>query len=381
MRFLITVSNTIVGEKSRLDKPPRLLEPERMQAVAGLAGAALVALVLWDGFETIVLPRRVRRKVRLARLFYRFLWILWSAAARRLPQARARETALGLFGPLSLLLLLTFWAAVLVVGFALVMWGLGADLHPQRAPSGLGACLYLSGTSFTTLGIGDIAPRTPTGRALVVVESATGFGFLALVIGYLPVIYQAFSRREGNISMLDARAGSPPSAAELFHRFAAAGATDGLGPFLEEWERWAADVLETHISYPVLCYFRAQHSNESWLGALTTALDAASAVVAAGDGPRLWQAQLTFAMARHAVVDIAQILNTPPRAETDRLPHARFAAAWEAFHAAGLARGDPDDFERRLAALRRMYEPYVAALGAYLMIALPALDPPRPRRG
>ena len=342
-----------------------------MQALAGLA---LVLLILWDGFETIVLPRRVRRRVRLARLFYRFLWIFWSAAARRISRARARETTLALFGPLSLLLLLTVWAAALVAGFALIMCGLGVQFEPPT--SGFGACLYLSGSSFTTLGIGDVAPRGPLGRALVVVESATGFGFLALVIGYLPVIYQSFSRREDAISRLDARAGSPPAALEMFRRFAAAGAMDDLKRFFDDWERWAADVLETHISYPVLCYFRSQHSNESWLGALTTALDAAAVAVAAGDGPSLWQARLTFAMARHAVVDLAQILNTPPAMDADRLPHEQFAAAWETFGAAGVGSGDADAFELRLAALRRMYEPYVTALGGYLMMPPPAWTRP-----
>ena len=339
-----------------------------------LAGAALILLVLWDGFETIVLPRRVRRRVRLARLFYRFLWIFWSGAAGWISRARRRETLLALFGPLSLLLLLVLWAAVLVVGFALIMCGLGVQFDPPTR--GFGACLYLSGSSFTTLGIGDVAPRGPLGRALVVVESATGFGFLALVIGYLPVIYQSFSRREANISRLDARAGSPPASVEMFRRFAAAAGMDDLKRFFDDWERWAADVLESHISYPVLCYFRAQHSNESWLGALTTALDAAAVAVAAGEGPCFWHAQLTFAMARHAVVDLAQILNTPPDMEADRLPHDQFAAAWEVFRASGLAIGDPDAFEHRLAALRRMYDPYVTALAGYLMITLPGWTRP-----
>lgn len=343
-----------------------------MHWLAAILGLALIVLILWDGFETIVLPRRVTRKVRLTRLFYRLLWKLWSAVARKLPRDKTREACLGLFGPLSLLLLMVFWGVGLVAGFALVFWSLGGELNAPGGVINFGTDLYLSGTSFITLGLGDVTPASPRARVLVVVEAATGFGFLALVIGYLPVIYQAFSRREGNISLLDARAGSPPSLMEMLHRFAAAGAMRNLDEFFRDWERWAADVLESHISYPVLCYFRSQHSNQSWLAALTTVLDAASTAIAGFDGVPHWQAELTFAMARHAVVDMAQILNTPPRAPArDRLPHQDFLALWEALAADGVALREPRAFERKLGDLRRMYEPYVDSMSAYLMLTVP----------
>src|SRR5207249_10659172 len=155
-----------------------------------------------------------------------------------------------------------------------------------------------------TLGYGDVVPTGAWGRSLAVAEAGIGFGFLAVVISYLPVLYQAFSRREITISLLDARAGSPPSAGELLRRLAHARSLAGVGPLLVEWERWSAELLESHLSFPVLSYYRSQHDNQSWVAALTTILDTSALLIAGVDGPDGHQARLTFAMARHAAVDL-----------------------------------------------------------------------------
>src|SRR5439155_10540484 len=233
---------------------------------------ALIGTVLWDAFESIVLPRRVTRRWRLARLFYRLTWTLWAAVARRIGSRARRESFLGIFGPLSLLLLLALWAASLVLGFGALHWSLGTTLHTLDAPSSFGTYLYLSGTTFFTLGLGDVAPRGPLARGLTVVESGVGFGFLALVIGYFPVLYNAFSRREVSITLLDPRAGSPPTVDELLLRHGRE-RLHHLDRFLHEWEKWTAELMESHLSYPVLAYFRSQHAHQSWLAALTTVLD------------------------------------------------------------------------------------------------------------
>src|SRR4029079_18882956 len=152
----------------------------------------------------------------------------------------------------------------------------------------------------------------PFGRFVSVVETANGLGLFAVVISYLPVLYQSFSRRETSISLLDARAGSPSSAVELIRRHCRNGESAELTKLLGEWERWSAELLESHLSYPVLCYFRSQHDNQSWLRAVTTVLDTCALVmVGLKDGPA-WQARMTFAMTRHAVVDIAQVLRKKP---------------------------------------------------------------------
>src|SRR5258708_17975483 len=189
-----------------------------MRILAVLLGAILLIIILQDSFETIVLPRRVSRKFRLARLFYTLAWEFWVAIGRKMRTGNRREYYLSFFGPLSLILLLMIWAILLVFAFALLQWGCNSVLSGPEKNMTFGTYLYFSGTTFITLGLGDITPMTGWGRFFTVMEAGTGFAFLALIIGYVPVIYQAFSRREMNISLLDARAGSPSSAPEMLHR-------------------------------------------------------------------------------------------------------------------------------------------------------------------
>jgi hypothetical protein len=342
-----------------------------MIAVAILSCLGIL-VVLWDAFEAMVLPRRVTRRIRVTKLFYRCTWIPWAAIARRMRKPKRRETFLSYYGPLSMLFLMVVWATGLIFGFAALHWSLGDPVQAPESTRDFATYFYLSGTTFFTLGFGDVTPTSEPGRMMAVLEAGLGFGFLALVIGYLPVFYQAFSRREVSISMLDARAGSPASAAELLRRYGQAQKMDALNELLQDWERWAAELMESHLSYPVLCFFRSQHDNQSWLGALTTIVDASALVMAGFKGAPQWQARLTFAMARHAVVDISQILNTPPRPpEPDRLPPGRFAQLRASLEEAGVSLCKGDRAAGELVELRRSYEPYVNALSHYLAMPLP----------
>lgn len=337
-----------------------------------ILGAIVIAIVLWDAFETVVLPRRVTRKLRLARAFYRCTWIPWRAAARSIVPRKRRESFLGLYGPLSLLFLLSVWAAGLILGFALLHFGAGSAVSLSGEEPSFRVDLYLSGTTFFTLGMGDVVPRTFLARALTVAESGMGFGFLALVIGYLPVLYQSFSRRELNIALLDARAGSPPTAAELLRRHAYPHGLEALQLLLRDFERWAAELLESHISYPVLGYFRSQHANQSWLAALSVLLDTSALAIAGVEGACARQAELTFAMARHVVVDLAQVFSAPPSAPPeDRLYAKDLAALRQELASAGLRICDGKEFEERLRKLRGEYEPYVHSLAQHLRVNIP----------
>ena len=289
-----------------------------MQVTAAVIGAALILLVLWESFETLVLPRRVTRRLRMTRLYYRASWGFWRRIGRQHPGQR-RENYLSVFAPLSLLLLLAIWVGGVVLGFALIQFGLDTPLRPG-GDAAFATHLYLSATTFVTLGLGDVTSASSTGRAITAIEAAAGFAFLALTISYLPVLYQAFSRREVRISMLDQWAGSPPSAVELLRRAAAHGEIGSVDELLAAWERWSAELLESHLTYPVLAYFRSQHEQQSWLAALTTILDTSALVLSGVEGVSSWQAQRTFAISRHAIVDIAQVFQTPPeRPSTDRL--------------------------------------------------------------
>jgi hypothetical protein len=334
-------------------------------------GTVMILAVLWEAFETIVLPRRVRRRFRLTRLYYRSSWLAWATVVRKISRKQRREALLSFFGPISLLGLLALWAGGLVLGFALVHSGSFSQLKTDSGPPSFSIYLYFSGTTFFTLGLGDITPVNWLARELTALEAGVGFGFLAIVIGYLPVIYQSFSRREVIISMLDARAGSPPTAAELLRRHAEDHTMESLDVLLRDWEHWSAELLESHLSYPVLAYFRSQHDNQSWLGALTTILDASALVMAGLNGHSSSQARLTFAMARHTVVDLSQVFDTQPELQrVNRLSDTDLHRLHLALRGAGL---DPEDPEgQRLMHLRRMYEPYVEALARYLQMDLPS---------
>lgn len=343
-----------------------------MTIAAGIVSVLLIFVVLWDAFETVVLPRRVARRIRLARLVLTAAWACWTTVTRRIRRRGRRETYLSYFGPLTVILLLVTWAAGLVVGFAGLQWAFGSHLVGPEGAAHFGTDVYMSGTTFFTLGLGDVVPRSAAARILVVLEAGLGFGFLAMVIAYLPVLYQAFSRREVRISMLDAWAGSPPAAGELIRRLGPDGRSSLLGPFLQDWEHWAAELLETHISYPALAFFRSQHDNQSWVAALTTVLDACALAIAVVEGAPVHAAWLTFAMARHAVVDLSFVLNVPPRPpEADRLPSADLRQLLILLRESGVTVRDDQASVTRLAELRAMYEPYVTALSRRVLVDLP----------
>jgi hypothetical protein len=284
-----------------------------------------------------------------------------------------RETFLSFYGPLSLLFLFMVWAIGLMFAFAILHKAAGSAVNLSGMPdagahAGFWTDLYMSGTTFFTLGLGDVVPRSTIARVITVCEAGLGFGFLGLAISYLPVLYGAFSRREVNISLLDARAGSPPTASELLKRHTQPKSVDALAEYLQDWERWSAELMESHLSYPVLCYFRSQHNNESWLSALTTILDVSALLLAYGTDALRWQAKMTFAISRHAIVDLSQVLNCPPLTDIkDRLPDGGCEKMIALMEAAAIPHS-MEGCSQMLTELRQMYEPYIASLSQRLLM-------------
>jgi hypothetical protein len=337
-----------------------------------LSGILCLLVVLLDAFQTIILPRRAAGRLRLTRIFYILTWIPWRFVAVRIQHPRKRETALSFYGPLSLIFLLVVWACGMVFGFSLIYYALGSPFNDTSHSIGYLTDLYVSGTNFFTLGLGDVTPHALIARVLSTCEAGTGFGFLAIVMGYFPVLYGAFSRREVSISLLDARAGSPPTAAELMRRHSFDGAENALATLLSEWERWSAELLESHISYTLLCYFRSQHTNQSWIGALTTMLDTSALLIAGVQGHEARQAQLTFAMARHAMVDLAQVFSIKPNQNfPDRLPRERYEQLYQLLCQSGVSVCRDGQSYERLRDLRALYEGYAVGLSEHLCMPLP----------
>ena len=145
-----------------------------MQILVGILGCLVLLVILWDVFETIILPRRVSRKFRLARLYYMNSWRIVAGLARRMRPGKTRERYLGFFGPLSLLFLFVIWGVVLILGFAMIHWAIGSRISAVGGASTFRSDLYFSGTTFFTLGLGDIAPATPLARFVTVFEAGTG---------------------------------------------------------------------------------------------------------------------------------------------------------------------------------------------------------------
>jgi hypothetical protein len=344
--------------------------------LATLVGLACIATALLDAFETVVLPRRVSRRWRVARVFFQLTWQPFSTIARKIDDDGRRETFLSFFGPLALLLLVALWAVILIFGFAALQWAAGTALNATDNQKDFATDLYFSGTTFFTLGLGDVSPDSGIARLLTVVECGTGFAFLALLIGYFPIVYQIFARRETRVSLLDQRAGSPPSAAELIRRNVVGGDLSELIKLLRDWEEWVADILEGHLSYPVLAFFRSQHENQSWVAGVALVLDVSAYVLACGQTDAVRQAGFTFAIGRHAVGDLTNVLNAVPQhPAVDRLNPDAARRLWEIASSRGLLTDKQASASERLTAIRASYEPYLEALSDRLLMELPPWAP------
>jgi len=341
-----------------------------------IAGILIFLIVSWDAFEAIILPRRVTRKIRLTRIYYQFTWVTWKFYASLIPSKKRRESFLGFYGPISLLFLIAVWAVGLIISFAMMQYGAGSAVNLSGGTLSFYTDLYLSGTTFFTLGLGDVVPRSGVSRFLVVVESGFGFGFLAALIGYLPFIFGSFADRETEIVLLDARAGTPPTAGELLLRHTFPGGHEELRKLFKDWERWSAQVLESHLSYPVLAYFRSQHDNQSWIGSLTAILDACALTISGMEDVCARQAQLTFAIARHAVADLCQVFSVVPHPpDKDRLPPEVLLLIRETLAKHGMKLSATPEADQKLLELRNLYEPYVYGLAQRLEQSMAAFIP------
>jgi hypothetical protein len=347
-----------------------------MRVIVGIAGAVLVILMLLEIFLAFLVPQRVRRGPRIVRAVRDLGWAPWRWLAHRLPE-RAADTMLGLYGPLSLVINLALWLLGMVIGYAALQWAGGSQLSPGTSVR-FGQDLYFSAATLVSSGTGDLSAQTGFARAVQVTDAGSGLLTLAIVIGYLPALYQAYSRREATVSQLDARAGSPPTAGRLITRATQRGGWPAINGYLREWEGWTAELMETHLSYPVLASYRSQHVHQSWLAAMCTVLDSCALTVAAAPVGTVDSARYTFALARHAVADLNYTFRTTPTPPArDRLPTADLEVLLADLRAAGVEiERDLETIATRLGHMRALYEPYVNALAQRLALTVPAWTAP-----
>jgi len=342
-----------------------------MRIVVGVFGGALVLAMLVEIFVAFLLPRRVKRDPRIVRSVFAYAWRPWRRVARLLPP-QAADTMLGLYGPAGLLLNLVLWVASMMLGYACLQWAAGSHLMPGHTVD-FGNDLYFSAATMTTDGPAALGAQTTFARVVQVIDSASGLAVLAIVIGYLPSLYQAFSRREATVSQLDTRAGSPPSAGRLVVRSTQRDGWPALNRYLSGWETWVAELMETHLAYPVLAYFRSQHVNQNWLSAMCAVLDTCAFTIAAAPPGTVDAARFTYAIARHAVVDLSYSFHVHPiPPETDRLPREDLEEMLRQLHEVGVEPAtDLATIKTRLERMRASYEPYVNALGEHLELGMP----------
>ncbi len=334
--------------------------------LVAIPSLALVLTMLAEFFLSFLSPQRVRREARFARWLIVRSWRLWRAAARRFG-GDERETWLGFFGPLGLLIQLGAWVFGLILGFTGLHYAFNSDL--LAGGSSFGDYLYYSAGSFFSAAT-DLHATAGADRAIELAEAICGYLVLFGAIGYLPALFQAYSRREVAVSQLDPRAGSPPSPGTLLFRAAKRGGWPELDAYLADWETWAAELMETHLSYPLLAFYRSQHVNQNWLSALVTVLDASAFAIAVAP-ERTPAAEVTFAIGRHALADLAQTFRAPPReASHERLGAADFERLRSKLEGAGVDVADPDS-RAKLDDLIDLYEPYAFALSTALELPLP----------
>jgi hypothetical protein len=348
-----------VREGERAHTPGRL---KPMRWIALPAGIVVLLWTLLDVFRTLVMPRAARGRFRLSRILFQPMWRPWRWIGVRRKTVQARERVLAAAAPFFFFVLLVGWVSLALLGYALILWSPAFAHGLGEGRGSFGYAMYVSGTSLFTLGsTGGIIGWA---RAIVVLEGATGLGLFAVVIAYLPVLYQAFNRREVGVLLLDARAGSPPSGPELLHRMGSAGVASSLPELFAEWERWVADVLETHMSYPLLALFRSPHDDTSWITSLGSVLDAATLLITSVDDEPDERAKLLYGTGVHAVEDLFYYLRLPER--DTLIQRDEFEAVLHDMKDDGFSIRPVDDAFARFTEKRAKYAPRLEAIAVLL---------------
>jgi len=327
-------------------------------------GLALLALVLWDVFETIVVPRPTPGWFRIGRYVIRFTWRGLRAAADW-RGGSARDRWLGLFAPAATIMLLFAWLLGLIVAFGLILYALRGDLSPP--PPDLGTAFYFAASSILTIGYGDIVATDGVARIVVVAGAAVGLGLVALVVTFLFSLFGSYQRREAPVVLLQAKAGAPPSAVVLLENLARMDLSHRLPDFFNGWESWEVEVLDSHVAYPLLGYFRSSHDNLSWISALGAVLDTATLVsTTILDVPR-GQAELVIALGNHLVEDISNLGFR--RGTASGIEREAFDAVHARLAIAGYHLVPADEAWPRFTAIRAGYETRLEQMAKYWAVS------------
>lgn len=337
-------------------------------------GVLMIGLVMHDIFQGVVVPRWSSRRFRIAPHLLEHSWSLWRIIANKKEHGDAREDFLGTYAPLALMISLISWVILLMGGYAVCFWALREQTHPHL--KSFGEAFYMAGTTLLTIGYGDYSSDGALARVLSLAAGASGLATFALVISFLFTLYGAVEARETRVLMLDARAGSPPSGIALLQAYAELDLISTLPSFFEEWEEWSARVLQSHIAYPMLSFFRSSHDRESWIASLGAVLDAATLLLSTvksgpncGEQP-LGAAKLMVRLGTHTLIDLGHYFGFRFEDANRDHPHPgvereEWEQARRKLEKAGFVLRDADAAWPDFVRYRSPYAPYLNELAKY----------------
>lgn len=330
-------------------------------------GMLCVAVALNDVFQSVIVPRAVGRRFRVSYILWRGGWRIWPALSFRLYRGNEprREDFLALFAPLTLIAQLMTWSLLLLIGFGLVFWGSSAQVTPHL--STFFEALYFAGTSFFTIGFGDFIGHTGWTRMWSLAAGAAGFGVVGTTTAFLFAIFGAFQAREQFVVTVGARAGIPPSGVELLVIAGETAITGSLPELMRSAQSWCALLMETHLAYPVLAYFRSSHDYESWVGTLGTLLDAATLMMTTVQTD-CGEARILYNVGRHASADLTRYFRTVEDKKAVGITREEFDVACDRLARAGYTLHDRETAWERFALLRRAYAGHINALAHFFSI-------------
>ena len=332
-------------------------------------GGLLVLITLYDVFQSVVLPRPAVGRIRLSVSLIRFAWRVWNRVVQRPRRLQTREAALAAFAPTAVVALLILWAFFILLGYAVIFRGLADGLSPR--PESFGTTLFFSAGRMLAFQVGGIEATGVATRTLTTVEAATGFGLFALVISLLFSLFSSFQRREGAVVALDALAGAPPSGIQLLENCAKDHMPEELAATFDEWRRWTVDVLESHLTYPILFYFRSSHDNEAWPNSFGAVMDAAVLVITTVEDGPVGRARLMYKVGVHLVADMSNYYSRLYQEAVPGVERHEYHEARDRLQRAGYRLRDEeagwDEFRR----LRGKYGPWLNNVTRYL-VAPPA---------
>jgi hypothetical protein len=340
--------------------------------VVGLAGVFLIAITLRDVFQIVIVPRAPGLALRLSRGMFRGLWRIWpKITARVFADESRREDFLATFAPFTLICMIFVWIGVLMLGYGMVFFALRSEMTP--VPATFGEALYDASSSIFEVRFDEVANGAILARVASVCAALSGIGLVALVIAFLFALFPSFQRRETFVVTIGARAGAPPSGTGLLAVHGYTNIAGDLAQVFRDGQTWTAEVMESHLAYPPLVYFRSSHDYESWIGTLGTLLDAAVLVMTTIDTSTealrnaAGQARIMYSIGRHLTNDFSHYfrLQADPSTGIDR---GEFDHACDRLRDAGYAINDRDEAWLHFSELRSTYAAHLNAMARWLEI-------------